>query len=208
MRLSGRRYAGPSAAISASVRLALSSPNAPGAGHTTRSQSGLRLGHRCQVRVWRAGCSQRNVQQYRRTAYSSTTACKSHRALAGVLKPHIHADQQIGLSKPFRQEITRCLVREFFLSFRFARRRSTTRRRQCTCRSTSLTATRSREHPHPPTAASGCSCVLSSRTHTGVRRRLLPSSCRRTPECRPVRTRRCRYPVLQSSAGSSTRSPW
>ena len=39
-------------AISASVRLAFSSPKSPYARHATRSLSGLRLGHRCDVRVW------------------------------------------------------------------------------------------------------------------------------------------------------------
>ncbi|MGY4653593.1 hypothetical protein ACVWWN_007389 [Mycobacterium sp. URHB0021] len=60
-----------------------------------------------------AGCSQRNVQQYRRTAYSSTTACKSHRALAGVLNPCTHAAQQIGPFASVRQEIGPCLVWSF-----------------------------------------------------------------------------------------------
>ena len=119
MRLSGGPQRGLSAAsfviaISASVRLAFSSPKPPDARHTTRSLSGLRLGG-VRARFRRAGCSQRNVQQYRRTAYSSTSACKSHWALAGVLNPHTHSAQQIDPSKRFRQEITRCLVWSFAL---------------------------------------------------------------------------------------------
>ena len=70
-----------------------------------------------------AGCSQRNVQQYRRTAYSSTAACKSHRALAGVLNPCTHAAQQIGPFASVRQEITPCLVWSFPLKLGLRRRR-------------------------------------------------------------------------------------
>src|SRR5882757_3205327 len=70
-----------------------------------------------------AGCSQRNVQQYRRTAYSSTTACKSNRALAGVLYPCTHAAQQIGPFASVRQEITPCLVWSFPLKLGLRRRR-------------------------------------------------------------------------------------
>src|SRR4029079_15368869 len=70
-----------------------------------------------------AGCSQRNVQQYRRTAYSSTTACKSHRALASVLNPRTHAAQQIGPFASVRQEITPCCVWSFSLNLRLRCRR-------------------------------------------------------------------------------------
>src|SRR6185312_5351615 len=50
------------------------------------------------------------------TAYSSTAACKSHRALAGVLNQCTHAAQKIDPFTSVRQEITPCLVRRFQLN--------------------------------------------------------------------------------------------
>jgi hypothetical protein len=89
----------------------LTTTSFPNARHATRSLSGAQARTSVSGAGFRwAGCSQRNVQPYIRTTYSSTTACRSKRALAGVLNPCTHAAQQIGLWKPSRQEITPCWV--------------------------------------------------------------------------------------------------